>query len=121
MKLKIYILCIFIINILFIIGCSDTVKIHEDNDETKETIEVVKESISKTEISEDEAINIIKDYLLSNGYYVPSNIEVDSMNGDNYLIHAYDVITNKDESHIATSGWFEVNIHTGEIKDIMNQ
>ena len=28
---------------------------------------------------------------------------------------------NEDESHIATSGWFEVNIHTGEIKDIMNQ
>ena len=85
MKLKIYILCIFIINILFIIGCSDTVKIHEDNDKTKETIVVVKESISKTEISEDEAINIIKDYLLSNGYYVPSNIEIDSMDGDNYI------------------------------------
>ncbi|MCU9815965.1 hypothetical protein [Paraclostridium sp. AKS73] len=53
--------------------------------------------------------------------YIPNFVEVDSKYKDIYTIHAYDVITNEEESHIATSGWFEVNANTGKIKDIMNE
>ena len=48
-----------------------------------------------------------------------SNIEVDSVEDRYYIVHVYDVITNDNESHTATTGWYKVNKYNGEIIDIM--
>lgn len=119
MKFRVYVVSILVSSIFLLSGCSNTNNLIDEIEkkQEKETVEV--SNIYK--ITEEEAINIIKKYLSDNGYHMSSNIEVDSIDGDNYLIHAYDIINNEDESHTATTGWFEVNIYTGEIKDIMKQ
>lgn len=77
---------------------------------------------SKTEkLTEKEAVDLVKKYMKEKNMYIPNFVEVDSKSKDIYTIHAYDVITNEEESHVATSGWFEVNVNTGKIKDIMNE
>ncbi|OXX83084.1 hypothetical protein AVM15_13415 [Paraclostridium benzoelyticum] len=93
------------------------------NSVEKSAKEVVYENKeSKTEkLTEKEAIDLVKKYMKEKNMYIPNFVEVDSKSKDIYTIHAYDVITNEEESHIATSGWFEVNINTGKIKDIMNE
>lgn len=86
----------------------------------KEVIYENKES--KTEkLTEKEAVDLVKKYMKEKNMYIPNFVEVDSKSKDIYTIHAYDVITNEEESHVATSGWFEVNVNTGKIKDIMNE
>lgn len=93
------------------------------NSVEKSAKEVVYENKeSKIEkLTENEAVNLVKKYMKEKNMYIPNFVEVDSKSNDIYTIHAYDVITNEEESHIATSGWFEVNVNTGKIKDIMNE
>ncbi|EQK48696.1 MAG: hypothetical protein ACRDC3_15885 [Paraclostridium dentum] len=93
------------------------------NSVEKSAKEVVYENKeSKTEkLTEKEAVDLVKKYMKEKNMYIPNFVEVDSKSKDIYTIHAYDVITNEEESHVATSGWFEVNISTGKIKDIMNE
>ncbi|MCU9811877.1 hypothetical protein [Paraclostridium sp. AKS81] len=93
------------------------------NSVEKSAKEVVYENKeSKTEkLTEKEAVDLVKKYMKEKNMYIPNFVEVDSKSKDIYTIHAYDVITNEEESHVATSGWFEVNINTGKIKDIMNE
>ncbi|WGX76124.1 hypothetical protein QJS64_01385 [Paraclostridium bifermentans] len=93
------------------------------NSVEKSAKEVVYENKeSKTnKLTEKEAVDLVKKYMKEKNMYIPNFVEVDSKSNDIYTIHAYDVITNEEESHVATSGWFEVNINTGKIKDIMNE
>ncbi|MBN8049082.1 MULTISPECIES: hypothetical protein [Paraclostridium] len=93
------------------------------NSVEKSAKEVVYENKeSKTEkLTEKEAVDLVKKYMKEKNMYIPNFVEVDSKSKDIYTIHAYDVITNEEESHVATSGWFEVNVNTGKIKDIMNE
>lgn len=93
------------------------------NSVEKSAKEVVYENKeSKTEkLTEKEAVDLVRKYMKEKNMYIPNFVEVDSKSKDIYTIHAYDVITNEEESHVATSGWFEVNINTGKIKDIMNE
>lgn len=93
------------------------------NSVEKSAKEVVYENKeSKTEkLTEKEAVDLVKKYMKEKNMYIPNFVEVDSKSNDIYTIHAYDVITNEEESHVATSGWFEVNVNTGKIKDIMNE
>lgn len=118
MKLRACVLPIAIASIFLLSGCYQTNQSIDslDNSELKESIE----TSSKDRISEKDAVNLVKKYLSDNGYHMSSHIEVDSIDGENYLVHAYDIINNEDESHTATTGWFEVNMYTGQIKDIMN-
>lgn len=119
MKFRVYLVTIGIASIFLLSGCSQTNE-SVDSGKTNEEEQIV-EAINNSKITEQEAINLIKKYLEDNGYHIASNIDVDSVDGDNYLVHAYDIINNDDESHTATTGWFEVNMYTGEIKDIMKQ
>ncbi|MGL5652050.1 MAG: hypothetical protein ACRDDE_09845 [Paraclostridium sp.] len=93
------------------------------NSVEKSAKEVVYENKeSKIEkLTEKEAVDLVKKYMKEKNMYIPNFVEVDSKYKDIYTIHAYDVITNEEESHVATSGWFEVNVDTGKIKDIMNE
>ncbi|WP_332842700.1 hypothetical protein, partial [Paraclostridium bifermentans] len=86
----------------------------------KEVVYENKEGKTKR-ITEKEAVDLVKKYMKEKNMYIPNFVEVDSKSNDIYTIHAYDVITNEEESHVATSGWFEVNVNTGKIKDIMNE
>ncbi len=89
---------------------------------TKKNIkEVLNNNNNKEKISKKEAVNLIKNYLESNNLYIPNFIEVDNIQGDVYIVHTYDIITNKEETHIATSGWFEVDMYTGDIINIMDE
>ncbi|WP_373599900.1 hypothetical protein [Paraclostridium bifermentans] len=117
--MKLYSLLIgsILVSGFLIIGCVAS----SEDDYTEKNTKEVSASNNKEKISEEDAVNLIKNYLASNNSYIPSVIEVDNISGDSYIVHAYDVITNEDETHIATSGWFEVNMYTGNITDIMNE
>lgn len=119
MKLYSVLITSIFISGFLIIGCASSTDTSNDYEE-KNLKEVTTDNIKK-KLSEEEAVNLIKDYLKKENLYIPNFIEVDSASGDIYTIHAYDVIKNEDESHIATSGWFEINMYTGKITDIMNE
>ena len=91
----------------------------KDGNDFKDAIEVLSDYNKEKEIGEKKAIKLVKEYLEKNNSYVASHIEVDSVDNKYYVIHVYDVITNDDESHTATTGWYQVNKYTGEIIDIM--
>lgn len=86
---------------------------------SKEDIQVISNIHSNKEIGEKNALNLIKKYLQKNNAYIADNIEVDSVDNKYYIIHVYDVIENSEESHTATTGWYQVDKYTGEIIDIM--
>jgi hypothetical protein len=119
MKLYSLLVTSIFISGFLIIGCassSDSKKAYEEN-----KIKEVSTESTKQKLSKEEAVNLVKEYLESKNLYIPNFIEVDSIDKDNYIVHVYDVITNEEESHIATSGWFEVNMYSGKIVDIMNE
>lgn len=117
MKLYSLLISSILVSGFLIIGC---VASSQDYYTEKNTKEVLTNN-NKEKISKEEAINLMKNYLESNNLYIPSFIEVDNIEGDVYIVHAYDIITNEEETHIATSGWFEVNMYTGDIINIMNE
>ena len=86
----------------------------------KNSVEVFMSNGNGKNISEKQAIKNVKEHLHKTGAYVPPYIDVDSVDGNYYLVHAYEVVKNEGESHTATSGWFYVNVNTGEVIDMMN-
>lgn len=69
-------------------------------------------------ISESKAISLVKDMFKNYGY-VPSVIEVDHIEGNNYVVHAYEIIKDDEETwHSATAGWYYVDMYTGKIESI---
>lgn len=89
------------------------------NTSIKNSVQVWATYNNTKQINEQSAINLIKEYLEKNNLYLASNIEVDSVEDRYYIVHVYDVITNDNESHTATTGWYKVNKYNGEIIDIM--
>lgn len=83
----------------------------------------IKEDKAKQEqqsstISESKAISLVKDMFKSYGY-MPSIIEVDHIEENNYVVHAYEIIQDDEETcHTVTAGWYYVDINTGKIKSI---
>lgn len=68
---------------------------------------------SQKEITEDKAIEILKNYLNSTGAYVPQFYMISSVEGNEYHIRAYDDMGD----HIATSGWYFVDKTTGNVRN----
>ena len=69
-------------------------------------------------ISESKAISLVKDMFKNYGY-VPSIIEVDHIEGNIYVVHAYEIIQDDEKTwHTATTGWCYVDMHTGKIESI---
>lgn len=93
----------------------------EDKNKNKDSIEALIINNQNKIISEKQAIKNVKEYLNKTGAYVPPIINVDSIDGNYYLVHAYEVVENEGETHTATTGWFHVNINNGEVTDIINQ
>ena len=69
-------------------------------------------------ISESKAISLVKDMFKNYGY-MPSIIEVDHIEGNNYVVHAYEIIQDDEKTwHTATAGWYYVDMNTGKIESI---
>ena len=69
-------------------------------------------------ISESKAISLVKDMFKNYGY-MPSIIEVNHIEGNNYVVHAYEIIRDDEKTwHTATAGWYYVDMHTGKIERI---
>lgn len=116
MKLYGLLVVSIVISGFLIIGCASSLSF-ENKDNVKSNVIAV--SNTKEKLSKEDAVELVKEYLKNEKSYIPNFIEVDNISGDVYIVHAYDVITNKEESHVATSGWFEVNMYTGKIIDIL--
>ncbi|CEJ75147.1 hypothetical protein JGS6364_27671 [[Clostridium] sordellii] len=116
MKLYGLLVVSIVISGFLIIGCASSLSF-ENKDNVKSNAIAV--SNTKEKLSKEDAVKLVKEYLKNEKSYIPNFIEVDNISGDVYIVHAYDVITNKEESHVATSGWFEVNMYTGKIIDIL--
>lgn len=67
---------------------------------------------NKIEITEEDAINLVKDYLKENNFYIPSIIEISYEENNEYVIQCYDIV----ENHTSTSGWYYLNKSSGNIK-----
>lgn len=81
--------------------------------------EEAKKAEQLNKISENEAVLLVTNMLIRDNQYVASRIEVDHIDGNNYVVHVYDVIQNEGEAaHTATSGWYYVDMNTGSIKSM---
>ncbi|AUN15760.1 hypothetical protein GOD95_01445 [Paeniclostridium sordellii] len=116
MKLYGLLVVSIVISGFLIIGCASSLSFENKDNVKSNAISV---SNTKEKLSKEDAVELVKEYLKNEKSYIPNFIEVDNISGDVYIVHAYDVITNKEESHVATSGWFEVNMYTGKIIDIL--
>lgn len=85
----------------------------------KGAIEVLADVSNQREIGEKKALKLVREYLEKNNSYIPNNIEIDSADHKYYTVHVFDIVTNNEESHTVTTGWYQVNKYTGEIIDIM--
>lgn len=65
-------------------------------------------------ITADKAIELVKNYLINKGQYVPGKFMIGSETNDEYSIRAYDDMGD----HEATSGWYIVNKKTGNIQSM---
>lgn len=86
----------------------------------KSTIEEdkTKQEQQSSTIPENKAISLVKDMFKNYGY-MPSIIEVDHIEGNNYVVHAYEIIQDDEKTwHTATAGWYYVDMHTGKIESI---
>lgn len=63
------------------------------------------------DVSESTAEILVINYLKENNKYVPSIIEVDHEDENQYVVHCYDIVVD----HTATSGWYYVNKIDGSI------
>jgi hypothetical protein len=72
------------------------------------------EATKKKDYTPEEAIDLVWDYLKKNNYPITENdrVDLDHTDKDTYSIHFYEGY----DDHIATINWFDVNIHTGEVK-----
>lgn len=68
-------------------------------------------------LTKDQALQIVAENYDINLDELPENyiLEVDGMDGDDYLVHYYEIVTNSDESHTATVNWYNVNKYTGNV------
>lgn len=60
----------------------------------------------------------VKNYLIRNQKYIPSYIKYDYDEGNDYIIHCYDIIYDTLGAHTATSGWYYVDKNTGNIRSM---
>ncbi|MDK2562144.1 hypothetical protein QOZ84_01180 [Romboutsia sedimentorum] len=91
---------------------------------SKNKSEIVLDTFSEDKqdklITKEEAVQNVKEYLNKSNGYLPPIIEIDNKNENYYIVHAYEIVKNKDESHTATTGWYYVNLYTGEVSDMIN-
>lgn len=72
--------------------------------------------VPKLNITESQAVKMVKEKYGFTTY--PQIVEVDYIEGNNYVVHAYDIaIVDKKtgEGHTMTYGWYYVNKDTGKI------
>lgn len=80
--------------------------------EAKAEAEVrAKEGQNQQPSTREKAVELVRNYLIANGEYIPGIIQVDSETSTEYTIHCYDDMGD----HIATSGWYYVNKSTGAV------
>lgn len=92
----------------------ETVKINVDNSKN-EDLKPTENMTNK--LSEEEAIYLVKDKLIGEG--LNAKIKVDHIEGNNYVIQVYELVEIEGEgSHIATLGWYNVDMYTGEITNL---
>lgn len=60
--------------------------------------------------SEEEAAQVVRDYLSENYKYIPKIIKVEVDDGDSYFVHCYD-----EEGDPSNSSWYHVNKTTREV------
>lgn len=90
-------------------------ELREDNLIKEDKIKQEQQPIT---ISESKAILLVKDMFKTYGY-VPKVIEVDHREGDNYVVHVYEIIQDDEKTwHTATIGWYYVDMYTGKIESI---
>ncbi|PKG22897.1 tetratricopeptide repeat protein [Niallia nealsonii] len=84
--------------------------------DTKQT-----EEKQTTELTSSEAVQLVKNYLNLNNEKM--HVEYDHMDGDNYIIHVFEVVIDDPKTnvgHTATYGWYGVNKKTKEIYNAFN-
>ena len=105
----------------FIVGY---IYIESGDSTSKNKSEIVLDTFSENKqdkvITKEEAVQNVKAYLNRSNGYLPPIIEIDNKNENYYIVHAYEVVKNQDESHTATTGWYYVNLYTGEVSDMIN-
>ncbi|EPZ61953.1 putative lipoprotein [[Clostridium] sordellii ATCC 9714] len=94
MKLYGLLVVSIVISGFLIIGCASSLSF-ENKDNVKSNAIAV--SNTKEKLSKEDAVKLVKEYLKNEKSYIPNFIEVDNISGDVYIVHAYDVITNKEE------------------------
>lgn len=99
----------------------EDIKDFSTSQETIHSLDKEKESNKETEsenidrdsetkgYSDDALIELAKQYYLQKNEELPQHVEIDSQNGEDVLVHFYDVI----DDHTDTYDWYTINRNTG--------
>ncbi|MEF9990561.1 MAG: hypothetical protein RRZ84_05760 [Romboutsia sp.] len=109
----------FMITITILINTDTLEHFKAKKDVNNDTNNIIETISTNEKINTDEAINKVKEYLYDTDSYIPSIVEVDNVSEGKYLVHTYEIIKNEGGEHTSTVGWFEVDIYTGKVTDIM--
>lgn len=70
-------------------------------------------------IGEEEAVNLVKEYLQLNSN-TGIKVEFDHMDQEDYVIHVYEIVESEGgTTHTATIGWYIVDAVTGDVQNYM--
>lgn len=80
-----------------------------------------KQETSKNKISEKQAVELVKKKIIQVEGSFPEylTISVDHVEGNNYVVHCYEVVNNgPEDQHTATYNWYYVNKYTGAVSSM---
>lgn len=80
-----------------------------------------KQQKSKQTISEQQAVELVKKKIIQVEGSFPEylTISVDHVEGNNYVVHCYEVVNNgPEDQHTATYNWYHVNKYTGAVSSM---
>jgi outer membrane murein-binding lipoprotein Lpp len=125
--MKKILLVISLISVLLLAGCNkngktDDVNIPEDtNNQQQEIVENIsnnqREGINDSGYSNEQLIEMAKQYRKAKGEYIPEFVEITEEKGNIVKIHLYDMV----EDHVSTSDWYDVDRFSGKGINVLNE
>ena len=118
--MKEVLLVVSLVSVLLLTGCNKN-EVSNDINNVPETIDnqsqEIIESNEKVEYSNEQLIEMVRNYRKARGEFIPEFIVVDGEKDNIVTIHLYEEV----EEHIATTDWYYIDRRTGKGKNFLEE
>lgn len=113
--MKKIIVLLSVISVLFLAGCS--LNENNKNNMSGDIDNQHQESVENIAFSNEQLIEMVKNYREDKGEYIPEFIVVEDYKDNIVTIHLYDVV----DGHTATSDWYYIDRNSGIGEDLLGE